>query len=962
MIHDIEKVKSLLGSNKVELIHGEEHYQLEIESKPDCSKNCPAGINVKTYVNLISNRRYEDALELIREANPFPGICGRVCTHPCEANCNRLEIDEGISIKALKRFVADFEISRKSGHRESIPVRYKEKIAIIGSGPSGLTTASDLVNLGYSVTVYEAMEKAGGMLTWGIPEFRLPRDVLKREIEIILSSGVILETNKTIENLQNLLLKGYDSIVIAAGAWQGVPLKIDGNNLEGIIDCLEFLKKVHQKELKEIKGKVIVIGGGNSAIDAARTALRLGADEVTIAYRRSENEMPADAYEIQEAKNEGIEIIILSIPKRIIGVERVDGIEFIKSKLGKIDKSGRRIPLPIDGSEFILGCDMIIPAIGMKPDLTGFEGISTDKKGLIIINNGFKTSLEKIYAVGDVVRGPSTIVDVIGDAHLCSAFIHSDLQGEKSVEVKKPKSGSISVVKKKDIIEKKQTEKVDFCSPLTRKNNFKEVEIAYSELAALKEASRCMQCGPCFECRTCTPTCDYKQVIAKVDGEDFLVKIPCDLSIKIYKGDSNNWALKVGDKYKKIQFDSLTPTIDPNLCIACGRCEEACAYRAIRINLKMGGIAYSSVEHDVCRSCGRCVFVCPTNAISLNLYSESTLKNKILNSIKENDGVAVFGCYWVMHQNEKVNVMEFMCSVGITPALIIQALAYGAKGVLIFHCSSNNEHYFEIDYDVEDIIKDTKKILKIADVNHNRIFSSTFSESSFQTILDKVQINLGQQKLERIKPIVENEKILGRIGKEFYQLTKLSEQEGNEHTNSLFLKGNVLKAAGLPDTLDMLDNIDKLAKMFEIQLDIKRLDETKNHSELLSLLKKIANNNQKLIFNKTDLRIGIHKTKDDPFFEPIKDIFQIIPNVELVELENMDCGSSEWCFPGAYAREKAIKVFKDAEMKQIDIIISTSSDCLTHLRTCNQQSAWKYSSVEVKDIFSFLVEIIERGE
>ena len=963
MIQDIEKFKSLLGSNKAELIHGDEKYQLEIESQPDCSKNCPTGINVKTYVNLISNRRYEDALELIREANPFPGICGRVCTHPCEANCKRLEIDDGISVKALKRFVADFEISRSSGLREPIPVRYKERIAIIGSGPAGLTTAYDLVNLGYSVTIFEAMEKAGGMLEWGIPEFRLPREILKREIEIILSSGVKLATNKKIENPQNLLLKGYDSVVISTGAWQGIPLKINGNNLDGIIDCLEFLKKIHQKKLKQINGKVIVIGGGNSAFDSARTALRLGAEKVTIAYRRTENEMPADVYEIQEAKNEGIEIIFLSIPKRIIGNERVEGIEFLKAKLGEEDQTGRRKPIPIDGSEFILDCDLIIPAIGMIPDLTGFDGISTDKKGLIKVNTEFQTSIEKIYAVGDVVRGPSTIVDVIGDAHLCSSSVHCVLQGMTPIGEKKLMNDSLKVVDINNLIEKKEKEKVVVSPPLIRKNNFKEVELTYSELAALKESSRCLQCGPCFECQTCTPTCVYKQVVAQFEGEEFLVKFPCDLSKEIHNNDVNEWQLKVGNKNKKIKFNSLTPKIDKNLCIACGRCEEACAYRAIRIKLKIGGIAYSSVEHDICRSCGRCVFVCPTGAVSLNLYSDSTLKESIVNSIKKNDGIAVFGCYWSVNKKyEKFTTMELMCAVGVTHAMIIQALSYGAKGVLILYCGSTHEHYFDINYDVEDIIKDTKDLLKIVGLNPNRIFVSKFSESSFQTILDCFKLSLDKEKLKCYKPVEKEKKIFGRIAKELFQLRELTKQNGKVISNSLYLKGKVLKTAGLPHTLDMLNNMDKLAKMFEVELDIKNLDESKNQSELFSLLNKIVNNNQNFVFKETNIKIGIHKTPDDKLYKPIKDIIQILPGVELVELENMDCGSSEWCFPDALSREKAIKVFKEAEEKQIDLIITTTSDCLTHLRTCNRENAWKYSSVEVKDIFSFLAEIIMRGE
>ncbi|MCK4613192.1 MAG: FAD-dependent oxidoreductase, partial [Thermoplasmata archaeon] len=557
MINNTEQLLSLLGNDEAELIHGDERYQLTIETRPHCTQNCPAGINVKGYVNLIANRRYAEALELIREMNPFPGICGRVCTRPCEINCNP-DLDEPLSIKALKRFVADYEVSRMPADIERYQVRYREKVAVIGSGPAGLTTALDLVRLGYAVTVFEAMNKAGGMLTWGIPEFRLPRNVLEREIGIIESMGVEIRTGKRIEDPTSLFSEGYNAVVIAAGSWKGLPLEIEGEDLEGVVDCLEFLRMVSRRELRKLSGRVVVIGGGESAIDASRTALRFGADAVTLAYRRTENEMPAEDKEICDTREEGAEIMTLAIPKRIIGDGRVEGIEFLRAELGDLDESGRRRPIPIRGSEFVLECDCIIPAISARPGVPEFKdrGICFNEKGLIDVDEAYQSCTEGIFAVGDAVRGPSTIVDVIGSAHRCAASIHAFLGSEH------PRFQEFSQGTRAGAIVHKAHHRPKHRHPIptlslderlecfqdNERQCFVEIEDVYSELVAVDEASRCFRCGPCEECQVCLPNCTEKQVVGSLDGKEFLLKVPCELSREVHEGKKDNWELSVNNE------------------------------------------------------------------------------------------------------------------------------------------------------------------------------------------------------------------------------------------------------------------------------------------------------------------------------------------------------------------------------------------------------------------------------
>jgi len=400
-----------------------------VRETPPCSLACPAGIDVRRYVSLIAEGKFAEAIAVVRERNPLPSVCGRVCPHPCEAACNRGLVDEPIAIEALKRFVADYEIALRERGEFTYP-KPKEKngfkVAVVGSGPAGLTCAHDLALMGYQVVIFEKEKVAGGMMYLGIPEFRLPRDVLAHDIEYIEKLGVEIRLNTPIGpdlSLDDLFEQGFSAIFIATGAYEGYKLGVPGEEeYSGVVDCIKFLREVNLGRKEKPGDKVVVIGGGNSAIDAARVALRLGASEVTILYRRSRKEMPANPWEVIEAEREGVRIHFLAAPTRILGKDgKVTGMECVRMELGKLDASGRRRPVPIPGSEFTISCDFIIPAISQQPDVSFLgedHGLEISRWNSIEVDPGtMATARPGVFAGGDVVTGPRTVVEAIAAGH-----------------------------------------------------------------------------------------------------------------------------------------------------------------------------------------------------------------------------------------------------------------------------------------------------------------------------------------------------------------------------------------------------------------------------------------------------------------------------------------------------------------------------------------------------------------
>ncbi len=493
-----------------------------------CKATCPLGVNAQGYIQLIKKKKYEEALKLIRERNPFPGITGRVCHHPCEEKCKRQEVDEPISIDLLKRFVADYEI--KQGKEPEIPEIEKERdkrIAIVGSGPSGLLCAYDLRLKGYKVVVFESLPVLGGMLVVGIPSYRLPRDILKREIGILEKMGIEFRTNTTIGKDIPLskLLDEFDAVYIGVGAHISRRLNIEGEDLPGVFGATEFLRRVNLGEKVEVGERVAVVGGGNAAIDAARTVLRLGSKEVTILYRRSRREMPANPEEIEEAEREGIKIEYLTLPKKAMGNGRLERLECIRMRLGEPDESGRRRPIPIEGSEFTIPVDMLIPAISQNPELSGFEDLKLTKWRTIEADEiTLQTSIPKVFSGGDCVTGPATYIEAMAAGRRAAESIDRFLKGEDLKEGRElPKPSEIEV--DTEGIPKRRRARPLFLSLEERKGNFKEVVLGLKEEDALKEAERCLNCGGCSECMECVKACEPEAILHDMEEEVVEIKV-----------------------------------------------------------------------------------------------------------------------------------------------------------------------------------------------------------------------------------------------------------------------------------------------------------------------------------------------------------------------------------------------------------------------------------------------------
>jgi len=483
-----------------------------------CKITCPAHISVQGYVALIAKGKYQEALNLIREENPFPAVCGRVCTHPCETKCQRGKVDEPISICHLKRFVAD-EVRAGGKDKPPSPMPSKnKKVAIVGSGPAGLSAAYYLALWGYQPTVFEALPVAGGMMAVGIPSYRLPKDVLNAEIDFIKSVGVEIKTNTPIGkslSLKDLKAQGYEATFIAIGAHKNNKLGVEGEDLKGVRPGVGFLRDAALGKPLNIGQRVAVVGGGNVAIDAARTALRSGAKTVMILYRRSRQEMPANDEEILDAEEEGIEIRYLVAPTKIIGTDgKVTAIECVKMKLTDPDESGRRKPVPLKGSEFKIDIDAVIPAIGQSTDLSflGSESMIEVNKGSTIKVDKLtlQTNVSGVFAAGDAVLGPATVIEAIAGGKEAAISIDRYLSG-KNLHDGRERNFTEAEVSTEDIekLPRKQTPKL---SPEERKKDFREVALNFSAEEAKAEAERCLSCGICSECYQCVIACQAKAI------------------------------------------------------------------------------------------------------------------------------------------------------------------------------------------------------------------------------------------------------------------------------------------------------------------------------------------------------------------------------------------------------------------------------------------------------------------
>jgi len=473
-----------------------------------CQNECPAGQNVPAYVSFIGEGRFKEALKVILNRNPFPSVCGRVCDHPCEAKCRRSQIDDPVAIRELKRFTADYMAA--DGIPSAIYDRLrvetdgqKPKVAIVGAGPAGLSCAYFLARLGYQPTVFEKLPVAGGMLAVGIPEYRLPKDVLNREIEFIEKMGVGIRTDISIGEdvtIPELYQRGYEAIFIGVGAHRGRKLNIPGENLDGMVDVVDFLRVVTLNGHRMWVGRrVAVVGGGNAAIDAARTALRLGADEVTIVYRRTRNEMPAQRSEIEDAVAEGVRLELLVVPAQVISQNgAIKGFECLRMCLGEFDRSGRRRPRPVEDSRFRLDVDMVISAIGQTPDTTSLLnglGLELNRDGTIKVDKKGRTTVPYIFAGGDAVTGPATVIQAIAAGERAAVAIDQCLCNDdsKGYPWRNTKSPDTPFDPEAEPAPYGRLETTKL-GPDKRRCSFAEIEAVCTREVAVQEALRCLRC------------------------------------------------------------------------------------------------------------------------------------------------------------------------------------------------------------------------------------------------------------------------------------------------------------------------------------------------------------------------------------------------------------------------------------------------------------------------------------
>ncbi|TLD41203.1 MAG: NADPH-dependent glutamate synthase beta chain or related oxidoreductase [Candidatus Jettenia ecosi] len=491
-----------------------------------CQHRCPAHMDVPGYIRLIQEGKYRESYELMKETNPFPAVCGYICPHPCESRCKRGDFDRPVAIDALKRFVTDYIYKNKIRVSSPKIKQREEKVAIIGAGPAGLTAANDLAGMGYKVTVFEKESQVGGMMMWAIPSYRLPRDQIMFDVSHILERGVDIRTNTPIgrpgKTISDLFNEGYKSVFIAVGAQKGKRLEIPGEDgTEGVVDCLEFLKNVNDGDMRSPGKKVVVIGGGNSAIDAARTAHRLG-PEVYIVYRRTREEMPALPWEVEEADHEGIQFHFLAAPVRVLTENgKVKALECIKMRLGKPDNSGRRRPEPVPNSEFTIETDCIITAISQESDLKFLgdnHGLDVTKWGTLAVGDTLMTNKKGIFAGGDVTLGPSTVIECIAQGHVAAKAIDRFIRGE---EVQEPKKKAWVTLLDNDIDLREENydavprQQMQMLPVEERESTFNLVELGLTEAQAKIEALRCLKCdlninvetNECVLCGRCSMVC-----------------------------------------------------------------------------------------------------------------------------------------------------------------------------------------------------------------------------------------------------------------------------------------------------------------------------------------------------------------------------------------------------------------------------------------------------------------------
>jgi formate dehydrogenase major subunit len=575
-----------------------------------CVMTCPAHIDIQSYLAQVEKGNFDAALRVIKERNPFPVACGRVCPHTCESECRRNLVDQPVAINYVKRFVADTDMAEGKPWIPRKAEATGKKIAIVGAGPSGLTAAYYSAIKGHDVTVFERQPLPGGMMRYGIPEYRLPKAQLDREIDVMRQLGVKILTGKSLGTHLRLedLQKNFDSVYLSIGSWRPTPMQVEGENREGVWLGINYLEQVTAGTVINLGKTVVVIGGGNTAIDCSRTALRMGAEKVILAYRRTRKEMPAEAYEVDEALHEGVQMEFLSAPVRITGKDGGMQLHCMRMELGEPDRSGRRRPVPVEGSEYVIEADTIVGAIGQSTNtqfLYNDLPVNLNKYGDIEINGRtMQCSADKIFAGGDCVTGPATVIAAVAagrnaanamDEYLRKGFC-SGAQEDYSCN-----RCSLEDLPRYEFEQMPRFSRAVMPSLPVEQcvKDFSEVETGLAEEAARAEAARCLHCG-CDERSTCA--------LRNEATAHSVVHLP-----------------HIGElPYIPIVKDHDLIIRDHNKCISCGRCVAACAEiegpDVLNFYMKSGKMLVGTksglpLNKTDCVSCGQCANACPCGAL-----------------------------------------------------------------------------------------------------------------------------------------------------------------------------------------------------------------------------------------------------------------------------------------------------------------------------------------------------------
>jgi len=571
-----------------------------------CSLGCPAHTDVQGYLKQISFGNYSEAVKIIKEKIPVPASVGRICPHPCEAKCRRNLVGEPLSVAYLKAFAADMDLASENPFVPEILPETGKKAAIIGGGPAGIAAAYRLRLSGHSVTLFDAMPEMGGMLRYGIPEYRLPKAVLKKEISAIEALGVEFRNNAKIgkDITFDEIRSDFDAVLIAVGAWKSAKIGCPGEELDGVYSGIGFLREINSGRTVDIGKNVAVVGGGNTAMDSCRTAIRCGAEKVYVIYRRTREEAPAEDIEISEAIEEGVDFRFLTNPAEIIGESgKVKTVRLQIMELGEPDSSGRRKPVPVEGKFEILEVDSVISAIGQVCDAAGFDGIELTQKGTVLMNgqNG-TTNLEGVFAAGDATnKGASIAIEAIAEGNKAAAAMDAYLSG-MPLDFPEPVYSEREVSEKDYAhIQKTEREKMPVKPAGTRKKSFDEVINGFSEEQAIAEAKRCLECG-CHDYHDCK--------LIRYANEN-------RIDMRKIKGVKHN-------SFTERKLVSIER--DMGKCMLCGLCVRVCEEKIGKGLLGFNGRGFrtaikpefaDSIEIADCKNCLECAKICPTGALKI---------------------------------------------------------------------------------------------------------------------------------------------------------------------------------------------------------------------------------------------------------------------------------------------------------------------------------------------------------